>query len=120
MASKGEGLFYPIILIVLAVILVGALSAEDPDVRKLDSREFQPAVEEKAFALDPEEAKPAARSEDQTAATPLKPQQPAGSRSSAAEEPGPLTVYDESQKVTGLLKPEGAGETVRFAKIVHR
>src|ERR671917_559545 len=77
---------------VFAVILVRALSAEDPDVKKLDSQEFRQAVEESAFALDPEE----------------------GSSTSAADgsepKPGPLTIYDESQKVTGLLKADGRGE----------
>src|SRR3712207_4874828 len=103
---------------VFAVILVGALSAEDPDVKKLDSREFQQAVEEKAFALDPEEDPPATRGENQKAASPHGLAQPTGSSSAGAEspelKPGPLTIYDERQKVTGLLKPEGGGKPQQF------
>src|SRR4051812_20476785 len=102
---------------VFAVILFSALSAEDPDVEKLDSREFQQAVEDKAFALDPEKVQSTTRGEDQTAARPRGSQQPGSSSSGASGpdlEPGPLMVYDESQKVTGLLKPEGAGEPRKF------
>jgi cell division protease FtsH len=80
---------------VFAVILVRAISAEDPNVKKLDSQEFQQAVEERTFALDPEEGS-----------------------SSAADgselKPGPLTIYDESQKVTGLYKADGRGELQEF------
>ena len=92
--SKGNASWYLVILMVFAVILVRALSAEDPDVKKLDSQEFRQAVEERAFVLDPEE----------------------GSSSSAADgsEPGPLTIYDESQKVTGLFKADGRGEPQEF------
>ena len=28
--------------------------------------------------------------------------------------PGPLTIYDESQKVTGLLEPKSGGEPQQF------
>ena len=53
-------------------------------------------MEERAFVLDPEE----------------------GSSSSATDgsepKPGPLTIYDESQKVTGLLKADGRGEPQEF------
>jgi cell division protease FtsH len=94
--SKSNASWYVVILMVFAVILVRALSAEDPDVKKLDSQEFQQAVEERAFVLDPEE----------------------GSSSSAADgselKPGPLTIYDESQKVTGLLEPDSRGELQQF------
>src|SRR3712207_1338104 len=80
----------------LAVILVNALSAEDPDVKKLDSQEFRQAVEERAFALDPEEG-PSSTADD-----------------GSEPEPGPLTIYDESQKVTGLFKADGRGEPQEF------
>ena len=110
--SKGNGPLYLFVLMVFAVILFSALSAEDPDVKELDSREFQQAVEERAFALDPEEDRPATRGENQRAAGPRGLAQPTGSSSSSAAggpelKPGPLTIYDESQKVTGLLKAEG-------------
>jgi hypothetical protein len=112
--SKGSGLLYLVILMVFAGILLGELSAEDPDVKELDSREFQQAVEERAFVLDPEDIRPATRAEDQRATNLGGPAQPTGSSSAGAEspelKPGPLTVYDKSQKVTGLLEPEGGGE----------
>jgi cell division protease FtsH len=117
-SSKGSGPLYLVILVVFAVILVRSLSAEDPDVRKLNSREFQKAVEERAFVLKPEEARPATRGEDQPVAGPRQFQQPTGSSSSGSDgpelKPGALTIYDESQKVTGLLKPEGGGEPQEF------
>ncbi len=116
--SKGSGLLYLFILMVFAVILVSALSAEDPDVKKLNSREFQQAVENRAFALDPEEDRPATSGENQPVASPPEFHQPPGGSSSGAGgpdlEPGPLTVYDESQKVRGVLKPEGGGEPQEF------
>jgi cell division protease FtsH len=65
---------YSIILVVFAVTMISILSAEDPDVEELNSQEFQRAVEDKAFVVDP------AREEDQ------------------------LTVRDEDQTVTGLLE----------------
>ena len=93
---KSNASWYLVILMVLAMAMVNALSAEDPDVKKLDSREFRQAVEDSAFALDPEES----------------------SSSSVADgsepKPGPLTIYDESQKVTGLLKADGRGEPQEF------
>ena len=116
--SKDRGPLYFIFMIVFAVVLFGALSAENPDVEKLDSRKFRQAVEERAFALGPEEDLPATRGEDQPAASPRWPGQPTGRASSGAGgpdlEPGPLTVYGESQKVTGLLEPEGGGEPREF------
>ncbi|MEW6638530.1 MAG: AAA family ATPase, partial [Actinomycetota bacterium] len=60
---------------VFAVILVRFLSAGDPDVEKLDSQEFQRAVEERAFVTDV----------------------PEGSDKQ-------LTVRDEDQTVVGVLK----------------
>ena len=68
--SKGNGPWHLVILMVFAVVLASALSAEDPDVRKLDSREFQRAVDEQAFALNPEKVQSATRDEDQMAARP--------------------------------------------------
>jgi cell division protease FtsH len=93
---KSNASWHLAILMVLAMALVNALLAEDPEVKKLDSREFRQAAEESAFALDLEE----------------------GSSSSAADDsepkPGPLTIYDDSQKVTGLLKADGRGEPQEF------
>jgi cell division protease FtsH len=67
---------YSIILVVFAVTMISILSAEDPDIEELNSQEFQRAVEDKAFVIDP------AREEDQ------------------------LTVRDEDQTVTGLLEQD--------------
>ncbi|MGF1472317.1 MAG: ATP-dependent zinc metalloprotease FtsH [Rubrobacteraceae bacterium] len=64
---------------VFAVILVRVLSAGNPDVRELNSQQFQEAVQDKAFVLKPED-----------------PEQK-------------LTVEDEQQTVTGLLKRDNGG-----------
>jgi cell division protease FtsH len=74
---------HTISLVVFAVVMISILSAEDPDVEKLNSQEFQGAVEDKAFVTDP------VREEDR------------------------LTVRDEDQTVTGLLKRDG-GRTQKF------
>ena len=87
-SSKGNGPWNLVILMVLAVVLAGALSAEDPDVRKLDSREFQRAVDERAFALNPEKVQSATRGEDQAAARPQGLQKP-GRSSSSGSGPSP-------------------------------
>ena len=73
-----------IILMVLAVYLIPALSADDPDVEVLDSEEFQEAIEDKAFVTDLPEGDPDA-----------------------------LTIRDEGQTVTGLLE-EGSGQPQEF------
>jgi cell division protease FtsH len=107
--SKGNRLWYLVILMVLAVVLVRALAAEDPDVKKLDSQEFQQTVEKRAFALDPEEDRPTTRGENRSAAS------SSSSGASGSElKPGPLTIYDESQKVTGLLKADDGDEPQEF------
>jgi cell division protease FtsH len=67
-----------IILMVLAVYLISALSADDADVEVLDSEEFQEAVEDKAFVTNLPEG-----------------------------DPGTLTVRDEGQTVAGLLERDG-------------
>jgi cell division protease FtsH len=69
---------------VLAVYLIPALSADDPDVEVLDSEEFQEAIEDKAFVTDLPEGDPDA-----------------------------LTIRDEGQTVTGLLE-EGSGQPQEF------
>ncbi|HLL40472.1 MAG TPA: cell division protein FtsH, partial [Rubrobacteraceae bacterium] len=70
-------LTYAILLVLFAAVMISILSAEDPDVEKLDSQEFKEAVEDRAFVTDP------AREEDQ------------------------LTIRDEDQTVTGLLERDG-------------
>jgi cell division protease FtsH len=83
---RSGGLLYFFILIIFAVILVRVLSAGNPDVSKLDSQEFQRAVDERAFVLDPE------------------------------QEEERLTVLDEDQTVTGLLQREnGAPEKFEYS-----
>jgi len=81
---RSGGLLYFIILIVLAVVLVNMLSRGNPDVKELDSTQWQQAVEEKAFVTGdkvPEEDR--------------------------------LMVYDEDQTVRGLLD-DGQGEPSNF------
>ena len=82
--TPGSG-FLPlsIILVVFAVTMVPIPFAADPDVEELNSQEFQRAVEDKAFVTDP------AQEEDQ------------------------LTVRDEDQTVTGLLK-QNSGQRREF------
>jgi cell division protease FtsH len=70
-----------IILMVLAVYLI---SADDADVEVLDSEEFQGAVEDKAFVTNLPEG-----------------------------DPGALTVRDEGQTVTGLLERD-SGQPQEF------
>ncbi|MGB3632967.1 MAG: ATP-dependent zinc metalloprotease FtsH [Rubrobacteraceae bacterium] len=76
---RSGGLLYFIILMVFAVILVRVLSSGSPDVRELNSQQFQQAVNNEAFVLDPED-----------------PEQK-------------LTVEDQKQTVTGLLKRDNGG-----------
>ena len=84
---RSGGLLYFIILIVLAVVLVNMLSRGNPDVKELDSTQWQQAVEDKAFVTDLPET-----DEDR------------------------LTVYDEDQTVRGLLKrDEGADAKFEYS-----
>ena len=83
-ASGGRWLPHSFILMVLAVYLISALSADDPDVEVLNSREFQKAVEDEAFVTGLPE-----------------------------EEPGALTVRDEDETVTGLLERD-SGQRQQF------
>ena len=71
---RGGGLLYFIILMVFAVILVRVLSAGNPDVKELNSQQFQKAIDEKAFVTKPKDP------ENQ------------------------LMVKDQDQTVTGVLK----------------
>jgi cell division protease FtsH len=76
---RSGGLLYFIILMVFAVILVRVLSAGNPDVKELNNLEFQQAIEDKAFVTEG---------------------LPEG-------DPNRLTIKDEDQTVTGLLKRDG-------------
>ena len=76
---RSGGLLYFIILMVFAVILIRVLSAGNPDVRELNSQQFQKAIDENAFVQNPED-----------------PEQK-------------LTVGDQKQTVTGLLKRDNGG-----------
>ena len=82
---RGGGLLYFIILIILAVVLVNMLSRGNPDVRELDSLEWQQAVQDKRLVTDVDKT-----SEDR------------------------LTVFDEDQTVRGLVKSTGGGEPFNF------
>ena len=83
---RSGGLLYFIILMVFAVILVRVLSAGNPDVKELNSQEFQQKVEDKAFVTD----------------------LPQG-------DPDELTVKDEDQTVTGLIKNGNGGEQFEYS-----
>ncbi|CAN5656377.1 ATP-dependent zinc metalloprotease FtsH [soil metagenome] len=76
---RSGGLLYFIILMVFAVILVRVLSAGNPDIRELNSQQFQQAVNNEAFVLD------------------------------AKDPEQKLTVLDEKQTVTGLLERDKGG-----------
>ena len=82
---RSGGLLYFVILIVLAVVLVNMLSRGNPDVRELDSQEWQQAVQDGRLVNVEDET-----SEDR------------------------LTVLDEDQTVTGLVEPTGGGQAVNF------
>ncbi len=80
---RSGGLLYFIILMVFAVILIRVLSAGNPDVKELNSQQFLKAVDENAFVTNPN------------------------------NEENQLTVKDQDQTVTGVLKegsPAGQGE----------
>ena len=80
---RGGGLLYFIILMVFAVILVRVLSAGNPDVKELNSQQFQKAIDENAFVAKPKDPE------------------------------NKLTVKDQDQTVTGMLKkgsPVGQGQ----------
>jgi len=87
-SSKNGGLLYLVFLVVFLVvfplILANARSIGEPDVRELDSLEFQQAVEERAFVISDD-----GNDEDR------------------------LLVKDEDQTVTGLLQRED-GSTEKF------
>ena len=76
---KSGGLLYFIILMVFAVILVRVLSAGNPDVKELNSQQFQQAIDNKAFVQNPKDPEKK------------------------------LTVEDQRQTVTGLLKRDNGG-----------
>ncbi|CAN5905672.1 ATP-dependent zinc metalloprotease FtsH [soil metagenome] len=76
---RSGGLLYFIILMVFAVILVRVLSAGNPDVKELNSQQFQKAVEESAFVQSPKDPEKK------------------------------LIVLDQKQTVTGLLKRDSGG-----------
>ena len=72
---RSGGLLYFFVLIIFALIMVRVLSAGSPDVRELNSQQFQQAIDDKAFKTDiPKDQK------------------------------GTLTVMDKDQTVTGVLK----------------
>ena len=81
---RSGGLLYFIILIVLAVVLVNMLSRGNPDVRELDSQEWQQALQDGRLVEVDDET-----SEDR------------------------LTVFDEDQTVRGLLETSD-GDRVNF------
>ena len=89
-SSKNGGLLYLVFLVVFLVvfplILANARSIGEPDVRELDSLEFQQAVEERAFVISDD-----GNDEDR------------------------LLVKDEDQTVTGLLQGEdGSAEKFEY------
>jgi hypothetical protein len=108
-SSKNGGVLFVVMLIVFVAVLISALlRSGDPDVKQLDSQEFQQAVEERAFAVHPEEDQPTANDADQAAAGARGFERGIREEDSvndgAQVRPGPLLVKDEDQTVTGLLK----------------
>ncbi len=87
MGFLGKGLLYLVFLVFLVVNIGGLLAAGDPDVRDLDSQEFQQAVEDQAFVVSNDE-----------------------------NDNDRLLVRDEDQTVTGLLEGEaGSNEKFEYA-----
>ena len=78
---RSGGLLYFIILMVFAVILVRVLSAGNPDVKQLNSQQFQKAIDEKAFVTNPQnpDNKLTVKDKDQTVTGVLKKGSPVGS-----------------------------------------
>jgi cell division protease FtsH len=115
-----RSLVYFIILMVFYwVILIPIFSVDDSDVKELDSREWQQAVEERAFVLDSEqkENQPAVENENQRRLGPREFQQAAQDKDAATEvseeKPAQLIVKDEDQTVTGLLRGKN-GQPQKF------
>jgi cell division protease FtsH len=122
-----RSLVYFIILMVFYwAILIPIFAADDSDVKKLDSQEWQQAVEERAFVLDSEhrENQPAVEDENQRMPGPLP--GPRGEFQQAAqdkdavtkvseERPAQLIVKDEDQTVTGLLKEENGQQKFAYS-----
>jgi cell division protease FtsH len=82
---RSGGLLYFIILMVFAVILIRVLSAGNPDVKELNSRDWEQAVQNNRLVDD-----------------------------KRPTDPDALTVRDDDQIVRGLLRPEGGGEQQEF------
>src|SRR3712207_606241 len=103
-------------------ILIPIFTADnDSDVKKLDSQEWQQAVEERAFVLDSEQKENQPVVEDENSRMPGPLPGPRGEFQQAAqdkdaateaseEKPAQLIVKDEDQTVTGLLKEENGQE----------
>jgi len=83
---RSGGLLYFFVLIIFALIMVRVLSAGSPDVRELDSQQFQKSIDDKAFVTD-----------------------------IPKDEEGVLTVLDKDQTVTGKLKDGNKTDEFEYA-----
>jgi len=83
---RSGGLLYFFVLIIFALIMVRVLSAGSPDVRELDSQQFQKSIDDKAFVTDVPK-----------------------------DEEGVLTVLDKDQTVTGKLKDGNKTDEFEYA-----
>ena len=105
-------MYFIILMVFYWAILIPIFTADDSDVKKLDSQEWHQAVEERAFVLDyeQEENHPAVENENQRMLGPRELQQGHQDKDSITEAAegklGQLIVKDEDQTVTGLLRDE--------------
>jgi cell division protease FtsH len=60
------GALYIIVLLIFVAIVANLIRAGNPNVKELNSREFQQAVDEKAFVVDDEKNKLLVKDDDQT------------------------------------------------------
>jgi cell division protease FtsH len=67
------GALYFIVLLIFVAIVANLIRAGNPNVQKLNSQEFQQAVDEKAFVTDDENNKLMVKDQDQTVTGSLKP-----------------------------------------------
>jgi cell division protease FtsH len=62
---RSGGLYF-IILLIFAIVLVNLIRTGSPDVKEMNSQDFQRAVDDRAFVTDDEEAPLLVKDEDQT------------------------------------------------------
>jgi cell division protease FtsH len=60
------GLLYIVVLVIFVALVVQLVNFGNPDIRELNSQEFQEAVDDKSFVVDDEKNKLLVKDEDQT------------------------------------------------------